>query len=658
MRFFSIAHAKLHTYHSPHSINYLKKNLFFAKIRKKNYFWDTFSETLSTRIPRKNAIKSYLMKKIYFSLLAASMALAASAVPAKRGVHNMPQPDGTYLPVLLVGDEHRHIYLTPDSLPITSGTDGFMEYARLDAGGCFLEATGVRATADAALRTPAERALIASIDARATRHAILSPSRKASPRRAIAQSGLGLFADNAFPKKGDVKALVILVEYSDVQFTTPNPAQYFSDMLMKEGFDEYGGTGSARDYFVENSMGQFRPEFDCYGPVTLPQKRSYYGGNNSWDEDKAPEDMIIHAVKILDPDVDFSQYDTDGDGWVDNVYVFYAGLGEASGGSADTVWPHSYNIYYGAGKNCTADGVRFDYYACSNEWEGSRPDGIGTFVHEFSHVMGLPDLYSTETQSTVTPDSYSVLDYGPYNNNGRTPPAYSAFERNALGWNEPVVLDGPASVSLEHILDSNTSYLIPTEKDTEFFLLENRQQTGWDEFIPGHGMLVWHIDYEPSLWRENSVNNTRSHQYVDIVEACGSANSNSTTTMRGYPFPGSRSKTSFTSATTPALKSWAGNAIDMPITNIKETSGVITFDAAGGASGITDITSTDSGVFAVAGLSIVYTGTPGAAVRVHDTSGRLVAATAADASGRATVTLPAGLYIATAGSGAAKLALR
>lgn len=598
------------------------------------------------------------MKRFYLPLLAASVALAASAVPAKRGIHNIPQPDGSTMPVLLVGDEHRHIYLTPDSLPITTGADGYMEYARLAESGDALLTTGVRATADAALRTPAEHAVIASIDARATRRAILSPSRKPSRRRAIAQSGLGLFADNAFPKKGDVKALVILVEYSDVQFTTPDPAKYFTDMLMKEGFDEYGGTGSARDYFVENSMGQFRPEFDCYGPVTLPQKRSYYGGNNSWDEDKAPEDMIVHAVSILDPDVDFSQYDTDGDGWVDNVYVFYAGLGEASGGSADTVWPHSYNIYYGAGKTCIADGVRFDYYACSNEWEGSRPDGIGTFVHEFSHVMGLPDLYSTASSSTVTPDTYSVLDYGPYNNDGRTPPAYSAFERNALGWNEPVVLDGPASVSLDHILDSNISYLIPTEKDTEFFLLENRQQTGWDEFIPGHGMLVWHIDYEPSLWTQNSVNNTKSHQYVDIVEAGGSANSNSATTMRAYPFPGTRNKTSFTSSTTPALKSWAGKAIDMPITNIKETDGVITFDAAGGASGITDIVAAGNGFFTVTGTTVAYTGTAGTTVRVHDTAGRLVASTVADASGHASITLPAGLYIAGAGSRTAKLALR
>lgn len=599
------------------------------------------------------------MKRFYIPLLAASAALAASAVPAKRGIHAIPQPDGTTLEVLLAGDEHRHIYLTPDSLPLTTGADGFMEYARLDASACTLEATGVRATSDVARRTPAERALIASIDARATRRAILSPARKPSPRRAIAQSGLGLFANNAFPKTGDVKALIILVEYSDVKFKTPNPSQYFSDMLMKEGFDEYGGTGSARDYFVENSMGQFRPEFDCYGPVTLPNNRKYYGGNNSWGEDQAPEDMIIHAVSILDPDVDFSQYDTDGDGWVDNVYVFYAGEGEAGGGGSNTVWPHSYNIYNGAGKNCRADGVRFDYYACSNEWEGSRPDGIGTFVHEFSHVMGLPDLYNTEEQTTVTPDAYSVLDYGPYNNNGCTPPAYSAFERNALGWNEPVVLDGPASVSLENILASNTSYLIPTEKNTEFFLLENRQQTGWDKYLPGHGMLVWHIDYNSYVWTMNSVNNTDSHQYVDLVEAGGTANSGSSAVMRNYPFPGRSNKTSFTSSTTPALKSWANKAIDMPITNIKETNGVITFDAAGGASGINDVVAAgDEASFAVSAGTVVFSGAAGQAVSVFDAAGRLVATATADSAGRATFALPAGLYIATAGTHSAKLGVR
>ena len=178
---------------------------------------------------------------------------------------------------------------------------------------------------------------------------------------------------------------------------------------------------------------------------------------------------------------------------------------------------------------------------------------------------------------------------GNYNNNSRTPAAYGAFERNALGWNEPRVLDGPADIELEHILGSNESCLIPTEKDTEFFLLENRQKKGWDAYVPGAGMLIWHIDYNSRVWQNNKVNINRSHQYVDIVEAGGTANNGINSAMRSYTFPGSKNVTNFTSSTTPALKSWAGKAIDLPITDIKESNGKISFKVAGGSAGIDDI---------------------------------------------------------------------
>ncbi len=529
------------------------------------------------------------MKRPIITLLAATVTLAAAAVPAKRGVLSVTQPDGTEMPVLLMGDEFHHIYLTVDSLPLTTGADGFMQYALYDDNTGRLRASGVRASADARLRSTAEHEVIATLTPCATRAAMLSPKKKSQRRRAIAQGGLGLF-DSSFPVKGDVKALVILVNYKDVKFQTPDPSAYFSDMLMKQGFSEYGATGSAYDYFFDNSDGQFRPQFDCYGPVDLPNNRSYYGGNNSNDEDKAPEEMIIHAVELLDDEVDFSQYDTDDDGFVDNVYVFYAGRGEADGGGTNSVWPHSYNIYWGAGRICQADGVMFDYYACSNEWDGAKPDGIGTFVHEFSHVMGLPDLYDVDYKNAkyVTPGAWSVLDMGNYNNS-RTPAAYGAFERNALGWNEPRVLDGPADIELEHILGSNESCLIPTEKDTEFFLLENRQKKGWDAYVPGAGMLIWHIDYNSRVWQNNEVNINRSHQYVDIVEAGGTANNGINSAMRSYTFPGSKNVTSFTSSTTPALESWAGKAINLPITDIKESDGKISFKVAGGSAGIDGI---------------------------------------------------------------------
>ena len=165
-----------------------------------------------------------------------------------------------------------------------------------------------------------------------------------------------------------------------------------------------------------------------------------------YGNDQRPEEMIIEACQMLDDTVDFSEYDRDGDGYIDNVFVFYAGRGEASGGASDTVWPHSWDITAATSVPYVFDGVRLDRYGCSNEWEVDRPDGVGTFVHEFSHVMGLPDLYATKYTGAFTPGAWSAMDYGPYNNDGCTPPLYSAFERYSLGWIEPLPIDGPVNV--------------------------------------------------------------------------------------------------------------------------------------------------------------------------------------------------------------------
>ena len=390
----------------------------------------------------------------------------------------------------------------------------------------------------------------------------------------------GLFPGQHFPATGEQKALVVLVEYADVEFNIADPLDYFSRMLNEEEFADFGGTGSAKDYFTQNSGGRFKPTFDVFGPVKLSQKRSYYGGNDFRGNDLHPEMMVIEACEQLDPEVDFSQYDCNDDGFIDNVFIFYAGRGEASGGVPETVWPHSWNITQASASPHVFDGVQLDYYACTNEWTGSRPDGIGTFVHEFSHVMGLPDLYhTTNSASQFTPGEWSVLDQGPYNNNGCTPPMYSAFERHALGWGEPVVLDKAQNATLPPI-GSNTFAIITTPTDNEYFLIENRQQTSWDTYIPGHGMLVWHIDYNPAVWSANRVNNNSAHQYVDLEEADGTADAHS---RASDAFPGTMGVTSFTDNTIPSMQTWNGTPLNTPLTEITEDAeGIIRFKVKGG----------------------------------------------------------------------------
>ncbi len=521
-----------------------------------------------------------MKKQVFAAAIALGLAggFAAQAVPAKRGIREIVQPDGTVVKAEQRGDERFHYFMSENGVPMVRDTDGMMQYVALNKSG-ELEFTRVTKENNGARKAPAKDA-----GNYGTEEVLEALYKHNSAQRAntasLPQSGMGRMTGD-FPRTGDIPALVFLVEYQDVKFTHPDPAQYFGDMVNKEGFNEYGGTGSATDYFLKQSGGQFRPQFDVFGPVTLPNKRSYYGGN-SGGGDKAAEDMLVHAAKLLDDQVDFSKYDLDNDGKVDNVFIFYAGQGEASYGPVESVWPHQWELSV-VGKAFKLDGKTIDRYACTNEWEQNRPDGVGTFIHEFSHVMGLPDLYHTvNSYAEYTPDTYCVMDYGPYNNNGCTPPNYSAYERNAMGWIEPQLLNGPASVTLKEIGENNECCLIQTEKSTEFFLLENRQQTGWDKYIPGHGMLIWHIDYVTSVFDRNVVNNMKSHQYVDIVEAGGVANSTTTSTLASYPWPGTRNKTSFTSTTSPALKSWAGKGIDVPITEIAENNGVISFNVCGG----------------------------------------------------------------------------
>jgi len=520
-----------------------------------------------------------LFKKILFSIVFTLPGCAIMAVPAKPGLILMRQPDGTELKVRIIGDERSHYYLSEDGYLLINDNDTFY-YGNTDSQGHIIK-SAVKAV-PAAMRSAEARRYIDGVDmtkvfmALKTRDAQKTGLRTTGRSRAPLRN-IGL-CETGFPSRGEQKVLVILVEYKDIKFSLDNPHDYFSRMLNETGFSDYGGTGSAAEYFRESSNNQFKPQFDVYGPVTLSKNMNYYGGNDWNGDDENPHKMAIEACQQLDGTIDFSEYDRDNDGYIDNVFIFYAGRGEASGGGASTVWPHSWYVTEAETLPYIYDGVQLDRYACSNEWEGTRPDGVGTFVHEFSHVMGLPDLYATEYTSAFTPGAWSVLDSGPYNNDGCTPPLYSIYERYSLGWIEPTVLDRAQNIKLEDI-GSNKGCIIHTDDPNEFFLIENRQQTGWDKYIPGHGMLVWHVDYDKNIWEQNIVNNTAKHQFVDLEEADGTQTEKS---RSGDAFPGTAGITSFTDDTKPSMRTWDGTRLNLPITDITESEGIISFNVANG----------------------------------------------------------------------------
>lgn len=518
------------------------------------------------------------MKKLILTALVAASALTASAVPAKRGPYTAYTVDGKEIMVQRVGDEHGSWFLDMQGNLMRHTAAGF-EFARFDSDGLLVKS-------DTPLRF--SRSMVPA-----------AATQTSAMRRSAA--AIGRFPGNSFPVTGKQKAIVVLVEFADVKFHLgDNARSYFTDMLSKEGFNEYDGTGCAHEYFLEMSSGNFDCDFNVYGPVTLKNNMEYYGGNNDANAYK----MAIEACDALDSTVDFADYDRNNDGYIDNVFIFYAGLGEATAYPEEKalVWPHAWNVTAAERTRHTYDGKILDSYGCTNEWiEEYRannrsgytkvdeyPDGVGTFVHEFSHILGLPDLYYTDKYLEdiyFTPGEWSVLDYGPYNNNGRTPPAYSAFERNALGWMTPEELTADIeNPSLTHIEESNHAYSICNPKDaTEFYLLECRKRSGWDKYIPSDGMLVWHIDYDSANWTENTVNNTRTHQYVDLVEADGTdykVNRNA-----GDCFPGTKKVTSL------STKWWDKTSTGIKLSNITlNADKTVSFDVEGPA----DITSPDS----------------------------------------------------------------
>ena len=510
------------------------------------------------------------MKKKIITLafgLAAGI-LPALAGPAYPGLERITLPDGSEISVRQVGDEHHHFVQTADGCPVVKGADGFFYYMALDSSGnpC---AGNVR------VGSPQAASFLKTADFTPVFKALSNEGNILRNKRL--EKRRDRYGVEAFPLEGEVRTLVILVEYQDVKFKSETVRQDFDDMLNSDGYSREGACGSAAEWFKVNSDGKFKPTFDVFGPVTLDYPVYYYGSGAN--DPNAPK-MVIEGCEKLDDEIDFSQYDFDNDGFVDNVFIFYAGYGEHLGSQyAETVWPHSWDIYNQT--KLLLDGKYINHYACTSELEKhSKMTGMGAFVHEFSHVMGLRDHYSTAYNGAFTPGSWDVMDEGEYNNDGHTPPLYSFFELYSLGWAEPREIGlEPENVTLLPI-DTKDGCIITTDNPNEFFLLENRRQEGWDEFLPYHGMLVWHIDYNPTLWSRNMVNNDPTHGCVDIVEADGTQ---STATRRGDCFPGNRRKTEFTDESIPAMVTWAGKKLGKPITEITENEdGTITFKMLGG----------------------------------------------------------------------------
>ena len=372
--------------------------------------------------------------------------------------------------------------------------------------------------------------------------------------------------------------LLILVEFADQNFALNNTYQAFDSLANGDNYTYNGATGSCKQYFTDQSNGKYIPQFDVIGPVMLPQTMAYYGtdtqsGNG---DDRYVFDFVLDACLGADQmGADFTKYDNNDDGFVDFVYIIYAGVGQADGGPETTIWPHAWDLkatlYYGNHNQNTyyansvtdyylpqIDGKTLMKYACSNELKYSNQarSGIGTICHEFSHVLGLPDYYLTTTSPVVnqreTPGAWSLMGYGNYLNDGNTPPNYSVYDKYYLGWLEPEAL--AQTQTLEIPADGVTTYMLASNEkhvddgayrtDTVYYI-ENRQQEGWDAYLPGHGMLIWRVIFNEDDWYQNCPNDHVA-RYRLISAVTASSPYTTTKPKPEVPFPGSKNITKYT----------------------------------------------------------------------------------------------------------------
>lgn len=583
------------------------------------------------------------MKRFSLFLLALSLTTLVSARPVRQEWRTVTQSDGTSLRVMLCGDEHFHFYKTEDNVKLVRMDNGDFHYA--STVGFALTSTGVLAH-EAERRTVSERQCAAA-------QGDLSQLRQSAMHRRNAGRRASLQGRTLAKKSlNDGKAkrgLVIMVKFTDKDFSMDDAKQVWGDILNKEGYSDYNANGSVHDYFLEQSNGAFNLSFDLVGPVSMPKSHYYYGKNSSdGDLDINAGELVAEACKAVVDQVDFSDYDWDGDGYVDQVFILYAGCGEAVNG-ADTrlLWPHEYQLSaYTAYRNgLKLDGVIVDTYAIGSELEGLEKSsynpltGLGTFCHEFSHCMGLPDVYDTGYSNGLDMlESYDLLSYGWDNGEGFCPPNYTAYERKACGWQIPIELTDPVSITdMKSLSDKGETYQITNECDDasvdEYFLIENRQQTGWDRDIPGKGVMISRINYDEKKWYYNEVNNNRNDLGIIYFPA-----NNRWTSGANTPYPYSRCD-SLTDTSTPKAEVYNLNKkgkrlMGKPITKIAvDSKGLASFDFCGGsaAAGISSVAANSEG-----------NGLDGQAVTVYDEAGRKVAAFK---SYHGLSTLPKGIYV-------------
>jgi len=496
------------------------------------------------------------------------------------------QPDGSTITITLKGDEHNKWAITTDGFTLLSNSQGYFEYAITDSRG-YMVPSGVVAK-DIEKRTSKDNDILSK-----TKKGLFYSKEQLQMLKSI-RAIKKVESQKSFPTTGNRKLVCILMGFKDKAFSKTQAD--FDNLFNQVNYTANGATGSVKDYYLENSYNQFNLTVTVAGPYTASQNMSYYGANDANGYDVNPEALVNEAITAADAAVNYADFDNDGDGYVDGVYIIYAGYGEEADAPTNTIWAHAYHI-----TDKTLDGKIIKNYSCSAELSGnsgSTITAIGVICHEFGHVLGAPDYYDTDYETGEQFDGtggWDLMASGSWNNDGITPAHHNAYTKVMVyGWGNATTLNDGTTVTIPSSkTNANAFYKINTATTNEYYLIENRQRTGFDAYIPGHGLVIYHVSKDVVSHYEDNDINSKAPQHMYPVCASATTNPGSTASTYGdinsggCPFPGTSNKTSFTDATTPSMKSWLGAATNKPITNISENTGtgVITFDFDGGNTG-------------------------------------------------------------------------
>lgn len=388
------------------------------------------------------------------------------------------------------------------------------------------------------------------------------------------------------PIVGNRKALVILMSFADLDFKKKR--EDFDNLFNKINYNEDGARGSVKDFFLWSSYGKLDFTCDVIGPFKAAHNMAYYGGNSGeTGQDKNPFSLFEEAVQLAARQINLKDYDSDGDGFVDNIHIIFAGYGEEAGAMSSAIWSHEMTF-----NPIKIQGININKYSCAPELRNNSGNGIsriGPHCHEMGHALGAMDYYDVDYETNGNfpgTGNWDIMASGSWNEEGICPPDFNPYVKVFnFGWAEAKDVDSENIATIYPSWeDENQIYRLNTPVSNEFFLLENRQKQGFDSAIPGEGLLIFHIGSRIENNAQNNKINSCYPQQCYIVCASSefqvpspSPSSYGNLNSPGCPFPGTSGKTSFSDSTVPSALCVDGTPSGINISNINESfDGIIT----------------------------------------------------------------------------------